>query len=145
MGCSNPHPHCQIWASSFLPNEAAIKNEHFKNFYENFGKPMLLDYAEKEILKEERIVVANEDWIALVPYWATWPFETMILPKKRHILRMSNLIPTEQESLANIMKLLTTKYDNLFETRYCTPPIAEILCVINPRAIVVCGFLMKSL
>ena len=119
MGCSNPHPHCQIWASSFLPNEAAIKNEHFKNFYENFGKPMLLDYAEKEIFKKERIVVANEDWIALVPYWATWPFETMILPKKRRILRMSNLIPTEQESLANIMKLLTTKYDNLFETRYC--------------------------
>ena len=145
MGCSNPHPHCQIWASSFLPNEAAIKNEHFKNFHEKLGKPMLLDYAEKEIFKKERIVVANEDWIALVPYWATWPFETMILPKKRHILRMSNLIPTEQESLANIMKLLTTKYDNLFETRYCTPPIAEILCVINPRAIVVCGFLMKSL
>ena len=124
MGCSNPHPHCQIWASSFLPNEAAIKNEHFKNFYENFGKPMLLDYAEKEIFKKERIVVANEDWIALVPYWATWPFETMILPKKRHILRMSNLIPTEQESLANIMKLLTTKYDNLFETRYCTAKVS---------------------
>ena len=65
MGCSNPHPHCQIWASSFLPNEAAIKNEHFKNFYDKVGKPMLLDYAEKEIVKNERIICANEDWIAL--------------------------------------------------------------------------------
>ena len=96
---------------------------------------MLLDYAEKEIFKKERIVVANEDWIALVPYWATWPFETMILPKKRHILRMSNLIPTEQESLANIMKLLTTKYDNLFETRYiyCRAKVYTVFPYINFR------------
>ena len=118
MGCSNPHPHCQIWASSFLPNEAHIKNENFKKFYDKFGKPMLLDYAEKEIIKNERIVGSNEDWIALVPYWATWPFETMILPKKRHILRMSDLTASEQVTLAEMMKYLTTKYDNLFETRY---------------------------
>ena len=118
MGCSNPHPHCQIWASSFLPNEADTKNEKFKEFYVKFGKPMLLDYAEKEIVKNERIIGSNEDWIALVPYWATWPFETMILPKKRHILRMSDLTPSEQVSLAEMMKYLTTKYDNLFETRY---------------------------
>ena len=125
MGCSNPHPHCQIWASSFLPNEADVKNVNFKAFHEKYGKPMLLDYAEKELMKKERIIGTNQDWMALVPYWATWPFEAMILPKRRHILRMSNLTPSEQESLAEMMKFLTTKYDNLFETRCCRIKVSK--------------------
>lgn len=118
MGCSNPHPHCQIWASSFMPNEAAIKDANFNAFYKQHGRPMLLDYAEKELNKKERLVCTNEDWIALVPYWATWPFETMIIPKSRHIQRMSDLTDNEKVSFAGIMKLLTTKYDNLFEVSF---------------------------
>lgn len=101
-----------------MPNEAAIKDVNFKTFYEKTGKPMLLDYAEKELEKKERLVCVNQDWIALVPYWATWPFETMIIPRQRHILRMDNLTEDEQMSLADIMKMLTTKYDNLFEVSF---------------------------
>ena len=72
MGCSNPHPHCQIWASSFLPNEAEVKNKNFEAYFRTRGTPMLLDYAKQELAKDERIVCRNEDWICLVPYWATW-------------------------------------------------------------------------
>ena len=79
---------------------------------------MLLDYAKKEIAKEERIVCSNADWIALVPYWATWPYETMILPKERHISRMSDLSDSDRQSLADIMIQITTRYDNLFETSF---------------------------
>lgn len=118
MGCSNPHPHCQIWASSFLPNEATAKDKNFKEFYDKYGKPMMLDYAQKEVLKNERIVCQNNDWVAIVPYWAMWPFETMILPKERHILHLNDLTDDEKGSLADIMKRLTTKYDNLFEVSF---------------------------
>ena len=72
MGCSNPHPHCQIWASSFMPNEAEIKDTNFKDYFAKSGSPMLFDYARQELEKNERIVCQNEDWICLVPYWATW-------------------------------------------------------------------------
>ena len=72
MGCSNPHPHCQIWASSFMPNEAEIKDTNFKAYFAKSGSPMLLDYARQELEKNERMVCQNEDWICLVPYWATW-------------------------------------------------------------------------
>ena len=72
MGCSNPHPHCQIWASSFLPNEAEIKDKNFRDYFQQTGSPMLLDYAKQELEKNERIVCQNEDWICLVPDWATW-------------------------------------------------------------------------
>ncbi|KRT83067.1 hypothetical protein AMK59_4756, partial [Oryctes borbonicus] len=89
MGCSNPHPHCQIWSSSFFPNEPKIKAENQKVYFEKFGRPMLMDYVEKELQRRERIVYENQEWVALVPYWAIWPFETMVLPKK-HILRFTD-------------------------------------------------------
>ena len=118
MGCSNPHPHCQIRASSFMPNEAAVKDVNFQAYADKYGRPMLLDYAEREMKNQERIVCQNQHWLAVVPYWATWPYETMILPKERHILRMLDLTPAEQGSLAEIMKQLTIKYDNLFEVSF---------------------------
>jgi UDPglucose--hexose-1-phosphate uridylyltransferase len=118
MGCSNPHPHCQIWATSFLPNEAAAKDDNFKRYYARTGRPMLLDYARREAASGERLVCQNEDWIAVVPFWATWPFETMLLPKTKHLRRMVDLDGGEQESLADIMQRLTTRYDNLFETSF---------------------------
>ena len=80
MGCSNPHPHCQIWASSFMPNEAAVKDIKMKEYKDKYNSNLLMDYVTKEMAKQERIVVSNEDWVALVPYWATWPYETMVLP-----------------------------------------------------------------
>jgi len=118
MGCSNPHPHCQIWASSFLPNEVTIKDLKMKEYKQKYGKNLLLEYAKREERKQERIVVSNDDWMAVVPYWAVWPYETMIIPRKRVILRMTDLTEPEKLSLADIMKQLTIRYDNLFECSF---------------------------
>lgn len=117
MGCSNPHPHCQIWASTFLPNEARIKDENLKKFYETYKKPMLQDYVEKEIKNSERIVYENDEWLVVVPYWALWPFETMVLPK-RQIQRFTDADSKQRESLANALKVLVSKYDNLFKCNF---------------------------
>jgi UDPglucose--hexose-1-phosphate uridylyltransferase len=81
-GCSNPHPHCQIWSTNFLPNEIRFKNQTQKSFYEKHNKVMLVEYVQREMNLKKRIVVENENWIVLVPYWATWPYETMLLPKR---------------------------------------------------------------
>jgi len=117
MGCSNPHPHCQIWASSFFPNEPKVKHDYQKEYYLKHGRPLLMDYVERELQRKERIVVENSNWLIVVPWWAVWPYETMILPK-RHILRFTDLVAEEKSSLADIMKKITTKYDNLFETSF---------------------------
>ncbi|XP_067013496.1 galactose-1-phosphate uridylyltransferase isoform X2 [Anabrus simplex] len=117
MGCSNPHPHCQIWASSFLPNEARIKNEKQLEYYEKYKRPMLMDYVEKELDKKIRIVVENSDWVVVVPFWAVWPYETMLLPKT-HIKRFTDLNDQQRDSLADIIKKITIKYDNLFHTSF---------------------------
>lgn len=116
-GCSNPHPHCQVWTSSFLPNEIRVKNETQKAFFEKHKKVMLVEYVEKELKLNERIVVQNENWVVLVPYWAVWPYETMLLPK-RHIVRLQDIKEDEITSLADIMKRLLIKYDNLFECSF---------------------------
>lgn len=117
MGCSNPHPHGQIWASDSLPNEPFKENKSQKAYFEKHKKQLLLDYVEQELQAQERIVVENEHWVALVPFWAVWPFETILLPK-RHVLRLPDLTPEERQSLANILKRLLTRYDNLFETSF---------------------------
>ncbi|XP_034944570.1 probable galactose-1-phosphate uridylyltransferase [Chelonus insularis] len=113
MGCSNAHPHCQIWTSSFLPFEAKRKDQHLLEYYSRHNRPLLVDYVEKELAKKERIVIENRDWVVLVPFWAVWPYETMVLPKKQ-VPRIQDLTSSQQESLAMIMKRLCTKYDNLF-------------------------------
>ncbi|CAH0382460.1 unnamed protein product [Bemisia tabaci] len=117
MGCSNPHPHCQIWASSFFPNEPACKDHHQREYYKRHGRPMLLDYVEKELQKKERIVVKNDDWVVVVPFWAVWPYETLLLPRM-HIQRLSDLSSSQRKSLAEIMKAITIKYDNLFKCSF---------------------------
>ena len=117
MGCSNPHPHGQIWASSFLPNEAQSEEDRQRQWLADKGVNMLVEYALKEAESGERTVVENDHWIAVVPYWAAWPFETMLLPK-RHVLRITDLNDKERTALADVMKRLTTKYDNLFETSF---------------------------
>ena len=117
MGCSNPHPHGQIWANSFLPNEVAREDENQRKYYEKHGSVLLVDYAKRELEQKERVVVETAHWVAVVPYWAVWPFETLLLPKA-HVKRLTELSAEQCQDLAVILKKLTTKYDNLFETSF---------------------------
>ena len=117
MGCSNPHPHGQIWTGSSLPNEPAKEERQQKAYFSEHGSPLLVDYARLEVERQERIVVENEHWLAVVPYWALWPFETLLLPR-RHVLQLPDLDEIERNSLAQILKRLLTKYDNLFEVSF---------------------------
>ncbi|XP_011314428.1 probable galactose-1-phosphate uridylyltransferase [Fopius arisanus] len=113
MGCSNPHPHCQIWASSFMPSEPDRKDKNLREYFSKHKRPLLIDYVTRELEKKERIVIENRDWVVLVPFWAVWPYETMLLPKTQ-ISRIQDLTESQRESLAVIMKRLCIKYDNLF-------------------------------
>ncbi|XP_078530819.1 galactose-1-phosphate uridylyltransferase [Lissotriton helveticus] len=117
MGCSNPHPHCQIWASNFLPNEARVEDRTQMEYLKKHQVPMLVEYGKMEAAHKVRIVVENEDWLVVVPYWAVWPFQTLLLPR-RHVLRLQDLSDKERDRLASIMKRLLTKYDNLFEISF---------------------------
>ena len=117
MGCSNPHPHGQVWAGSFLPNEAAKEDRCQAEYWTKHRRPLLVDYAAQEAAQRERIVVENEHWLAVVPYWAVWPFEILLLPR-RQVSRLPDLTPAERSALAAILKELLTRYDNLFETSF---------------------------
>jgi UDPglucose--hexose-1-phosphate uridylyltransferase len=117
MGCSMPHPHCQIWALDRLPNEPFKENINQKRHYEEHSRPLLMAYAERETQLGERVVVENEAWLAVVPYWAVWPFETLLLPK-RHVARLQELDDSERDFLTLLLKKLLTRYDNLFETSF---------------------------
>ena len=114
MGCSNPHPHGQIWAGDFLPNEPAKEDVRQREYFAAHRTPLLLDYLDRETQMDERVVLQNDDWVALVPFWAVWPFETLLLPRRR-IARVPDLTDAERNSLADILKRLVTRYDNLFQ------------------------------
>lgn len=114
MGCSNPHPHCQIWACSFFPSEPETKDRKLREYYQKHGRPMLEDYVNKELIKKERIVVENKDWLVVVPFWACYPFETMLIARDSKIKRISDLSQEQVNNLAITIKELTIKYDNLF-------------------------------
>lgn len=117
MGCSNPHPHGQIWASDQLPETPATEDTRQRDYLRQHGSVMLLDYVAREIENQERIVVESDHWVAVVPYWATWPFETLLLPKQA-VTRIDQLTGEQRDDLAAAMKLLLTRYDNLFETSF---------------------------
>ena len=117
MGCSNPHPHGQIWAQKSIPTEILKKQNNFKKFYENNNQSMLLAYIKKELELKERIIYENESFVALVPFWAVWPYESMIITKN-HRKSILELNEKEVTDYANILKILTTKYDNLFQTSF---------------------------
>ena len=117
MGCSNPHPHGQIWASSSLPLELSKETTQQKNYFEQHGKSLLSAYLELELQQKERLVVENEHFVALVPYWAVWPFETMII-SKRHMQTITQFTAEEETAFADILKQLTAKYDNLFNVSF---------------------------
>lgn len=116
MGCSNPHPHGQIWANSFIPNEAANEDLHQRNYLAAHGRPLLLDYAEAEATAN-RVVVDTEHWLAVVPYWAAWPFEALLLPKA-HTRQLPDLDAEQRRDLARALKQLTSRYDNLFRCSF---------------------------
>ncbi|MDI2090151.1 galactose-1-phosphate uridylyltransferase [Commensalibacter oyaizuii] len=117
MGCSNPHPHGQIWSSDFIPNEIQHEDQNQRLYYKQYQSSLLLDYVQKEIKNKERIVVEEEHWVALVPYWAVWPFEILLLPKFT-VSRLNELTISQQKDLAIILKKLTIKYDNLFNCSF---------------------------
>ena len=117
MGCSQPHPHGQIWANSFLPNEIARKDQHLKAYYSEQGSNLLVDYVAAELAEQTRVVVETQHWVAVVPFWAAWPFETMLLPKT-HIRRMHELSSAQRDDLALAIKQLTSRYDNLFKCSF---------------------------
>jgi len=117
MGCSNPHPHCQIWASQSIPNELGKEEVSQRAYSGGRGGCLLCDYLALESRAGERLVCENDHFAALVPFWAVWPFETLILPK-RHDGALDELREAERAALAEILKRLTTRYDNLFETPF---------------------------
>jgi UDPglucose--hexose-1-phosphate uridylyltransferase len=117
MGCSNPHPHGQIWASDSLPHEAACEDREQRQYYQKHRAPMLVRYAALESKLEERVIAENEGWIAVVPFWAAWPYEALLLPK-RHVRRLTDLEFSERAALVDILKRLLVRYDNLFETTF---------------------------
>ena len=117
MGCSNPHPHGQVWAQRSIPQEVQKKVVRQKSYWDQNNSSLLGDYLKQERNAKERIVLENESFVALVPYWAVWPFEAMIVPK-RHVTSILELSQQEVADYASILKALTTGYDNLFETSF---------------------------
>lgn len=117
MGCSNPHPHGQIWAQKHLPTLVSKKQLAQQSYAQKHGANLLLDYVAKEVTRKERVVVQNDDWLVVVPFWAAWPFETLLLPKFK-VQRLTDLRAEQKASLADILKQITTKYDNLFNCSF---------------------------
>lgn len=117
MGASNPHPHGQLWANRTVPQEPAWEDARQRDYLDEHGTLLLADYLAIELERDERIVVGNEEWVVLVPYWAVWPFETLLLPR-RPVPSLPDLDERQRDALASIMKRLLTRYDNLFETSF---------------------------
>lgn len=118
MGCSNPHPHGQIWVTSGLPEEPSLELEQLQKYLrEQGGVNMLEDYAALEMEKRERVVFENDAFLAVCPWWATWPFEVMIL-SKAHKRALVDFEDSERSMLAETIAEVTKRYDNLFETQF---------------------------
>ena len=117
MGCSNPHPHGQIWAQTSIPTEIVKKTVHQKAYFETKGVSLLQNYIKQELEKEVRIVSQNDSFVTLVPFWAMWPYETMIAPK-RAMPTITALNKKEKSDFAEQLKTLTQKYDSLFNVSF---------------------------
>lgn len=117
MGCSNPHPHGQIWAQSSLPTQVKKTQDNLLKYYQKTGKSLLKDYVDNELQKKQRIIAENEHFVLLVPFWATWPYETMII-SKRHFSNIAEITEEEIKSYAEMIHIITVKYDNLFKTSF---------------------------
>jgi len=117
MGTSNSHPHCQIWANQSTPTESKKEALSQKEYYAEHQRCLLCDYLDLELKADERLVCENDGFFALVPFWAIWPFEIMLL-SKRHLVGVDDLTDSERTSLADILKRITTRYDNLFQVSF---------------------------
>jgi UDPglucose--hexose-1-phosphate uridylyltransferase len=117
MGASNPHPHCQIWATGHVPDEPAAETINQFAYRAQHGACLLCDTLKTELSVGERIVCENDEFVALVPFWAVWPFETLLL-SRAHLTGMDLFSRHQQRALAEILKRLTTRYDNLFQTSF---------------------------
>ena len=117
MGCSNPHPHSQVWAQSELPNEIARELASQSDYFGEHRRPLLADYLAEEQRRLERIVFQNASFTALVPFWAIWPFEVLLIAH-RPVARLADLKTAEVSDLAETLKQVATRYDNLFEISF---------------------------
>ena len=117
MGCSNPHPHCQIWATASLPNEAAKEQIALADYRTLNGSCLLCDYLALEHRTGERVVCENDHFTAVVPFWAVWPFETLLIARQ-HRTALDEITSGERDALADVLKRLTTRYDNLFQVSF---------------------------
>lgn len=117
MGCSNPHPHGQIWAESKLPMEILKEEKQQQEYFLKNKKSLLSDYLALELKKKERIIIDNDHFVALVPFWAAWPFETMLI-SKRHVTDITEFSEEEKLDLAKTLQELTIRYDNIFSTSF---------------------------
>lgn len=117
MGASNPHPHCQIWANATLPNLPAREDESLRAYHAEKHSCLLCDYLQLELQRNERIVCQNDALAVVVPFWAVWPFETLVLTK-RHIASLDQLNEAERDLLGDTLRRITIRYDNLFETAF---------------------------
>ncbi len=117
MGCSQPHPHGQIWANSFIPTMVDKKDHNQLAYFQQHASSLLHDYVHRELLRAERVVVETEHWVVVVPYWAAWPFETLVLPKE-NVSRITEMSESQKSDLAIALKEITTRYDNLFECSF---------------------------
>ena len=117
MGCSNPHPHGQIWAQGSIPQEVRKKSKQQKVYWDTHQKSLLQDYLVQELVARERLICQNGHFVALVPFWAVWPYEAMIIPR-RHIQHIGLLDQEEKKAFAAILKNLTQRFDLLFETSF---------------------------
>jgi UDPglucose--hexose-1-phosphate uridylyltransferase len=117
MGASNPHPHGQIWATEHIPNEPAAELIAQSEYLASHHRPLLVDYLELELKQKNRIVAENEMWVALVPFWAVWPFETLLLPRQ-HIRTLSELDASGRDDLAAMLKAITAGYNRVFNAPF---------------------------
>lgn len=117
MGASNPHPHCQIWVNHTIPTIPQKEQDNQKAYLTRHGKNLLQTYLAHELKKQIRIIAQNETFVVLVPFWATWPYETIILPKK-HLLSLSDFSKKDSHDLAKILKGITTAYDRIFSVSF---------------------------
>lgn len=117
MGCSNPHPHSQIWATGSLPNEPAKELAAQSDYYTEHNQPLLLEYIQEELRQGERVITSNDHFAAVVPFWAIWPFEVMIV-STQPIARLAGCSPEAESSLARILLEMTRRYDRLFNTSF---------------------------
>ena len=117
MGCSNPHPHGQIWSQNSIPVEVVKETRQQKQHWDTTGKSLLSDYLAVELEEQKRIVYQNEHFVVLVPFWAIWPYEALVV-SRWHVINIVEFTDEEKMALADALKQLTTRYDNLFETSF---------------------------